>query len=468
MEEEKQNYKELLDDLKKKEPTEKEAKENMKMAYINIICILKKYCDLKEEYYHIISLWIIGTYIHKKFPTFPHLFFNAMKGSGKTRLLKLCSSMAYNGKMLIDLKESVLFRTAAISTFFIDEFEHIASDDKRNLRVLLNASYKRGLSVERSKKVKFCDGEDFIVDKFNLYCPIAMANIWGMEDVLSDRCISMTLERSNDMKRVRLLELFDEDDEIKAIKSQLGSVREVDIPLQRTYKQWNDYISNISTNTTTTTTYIPSTNTTFLKRVENSTLNSRDLELFFPLFIIADICGGLDEIINIAEGTSSAKKEEELIENEDIALYEFISQYEDDGNFVQLKQIMERFKIFYSDEYEDSKLKWFNSKWMGRALKRLNLIKNKRKVHGCREIILNVKKAKEKINIFHPVIKQLQVETKTETKKIIYTEADYYKEMGNIIGEDNLQRILKENMEKQCESAEIIPEIIKVTKEEKA
>jgi hypothetical protein len=43
--------------------------------YRTLIDILKKYLDLKEEYYPIISLWIIGTYFHNEFISYPYLFF---------------------------------------------------------------------------------------------------------------------------------------------------------------------------------------------------------------------------------------------------------------------------------------------------------------------------------------------------------------------------------------------------------
>ena len=43
---------------------------------------------LKEEYYDLVAVWIIGTYCMPGFETYPYLFINAQKGSGKTRLLK--------------------------------------------------------------------------------------------------------------------------------------------------------------------------------------------------------------------------------------------------------------------------------------------------------------------------------------------------------------------------------------------
>src|SRR3989304_10008157 len=57
------------------------------ICYENIIEVIKKYMDMPEEQIKIVSVWIIGTYFHDCFDTYPFLFLNAMRGSGKTRLL---------------------------------------------------------------------------------------------------------------------------------------------------------------------------------------------------------------------------------------------------------------------------------------------------------------------------------------------------------------------------------------------
>jgi len=56
---------------------EKEEEENKNLlydAYNNIKDLLRKYCDLKEEDYPIIATWIIGTYFHDQFHSYPYLF----------------------------------------------------------------------------------------------------------------------------------------------------------------------------------------------------------------------------------------------------------------------------------------------------------------------------------------------------------------------------------------------------------
>ena len=130
------------------------GEDGLKRYYHKIKKILKEYMDLDEEYYSLISIWIIGTYLHKHFPSYPYLYFNATKSSGKTRMLKIISNLAKNGKVAGSMTESVLFRTAKNRTICIDEFEKMDAKGNENLKLLLNSAYKRGIQVERMKKDK--------------------------------------------------------------------------------------------------------------------------------------------------------------------------------------------------------------------------------------------------------------------------------------------------------------------------
>ncbi len=455
-----------------REISEEDFSEILKEAYTKIIEVLKEYVDMREEYYPIVALWIIGTYFHKSFPSYPFLFFNAMKGSGKTRLLKLCSHLAKNGKVIASISEAVLFRTAHKSTFFIDEFEKIGGKEKQTLRELLNAAYKRGVSVERSKKYNFKGFEGYRVEKYDLYCPIAMANIWGMEEVLGDRCITLVLEKSENPYITRLLEIFGEDEKIREIKRILSSIGNVGSLKQKSgnepltpskaqnsgistgnegsvcsvaflffniYKSWNSYIKDLSKLNVSTKGESISTLTTLsingikrykhyslLEKIYKSELNARHLELFFPLFILGYFCGVLDDIIEIAKSIVKEKKELDVDESRDVSLIDFVSQQDATSNFVRLKDLVADFKQFFSDDEDEAK--WINSKWVGRALKRLNLIKDRRKVRGCREVILDVAKARSKIRMFKeepldypeskaPKVGEPETESKSQSEK---------------------------------------------------
>ncbi len=401
----------------KKENAIDEAKENkkakklLKSIFPTIQQVLRKYCDLKEEYYQIIALWIIGTYIHDEFTSFPFLFINAMRGSGKSRLLKLIASLSFNGKVLADIRESVLFRTAKGSTICIDEFEGVGSKEKSTVRELLNAAYKKGTLVERMKKVSSKDGERFEAESFDLYTSIAMANIWGMDEVLEDRCISMVLERSNDKIKTRLIEDFENDDTIVHLKKQLSLISVVMcrvVVLKNITQGWNAYLLNNNTQQHTThnnTQQQHDTNTTLsmFKKMDETSIDGRNIELFWALFVIAKAIGEkvFDSTLEISKEIVTKKKDDQFAESRDIAFIDFVSQQPSTLNFKPIVEISKLFRDFIGEIEDDDR--WVNSKWVGQALKRLNLITAKKRIASGRQVVLNIAKAQEKIKIFKVV-----------------------------------------------------------------
>ena len=387
------------------------ANEKLVEAYRNIIDILKEYLDLREDYYNIIALWIIGTYLHDQFPSYPYLFLNAMKGSGKTRTLKLITYLAKEGQMLNSLTQAVLFRTTG--TLAIDEFEGIGRKGIEDLRELLNSAYKKGTKVKRMRKAFSKEGEQQVVEEFNVYRPIVIANISGMESVLSDRCITLVLEKSNREDIVNLIELFEFDEKIiktKALLEELCNPKPVKkdesvkvvlvmVP-QGMYRKWNNYIKTTYTNNTNNINNATYTNDisppNAFKSIKLANINGRELELCFPLLIISDLVGEIKPTLTNLSLIMNERRQEDLIENTDISLYDFVSQQVEGLSFVSLKDyVVTKFR-----EHLQSSEDWINPTWMGRALKRLNLIKEKRRKHRGVEVILDIKKAQEKMKMF--------------------------------------------------------------------
>lgn len=419
----------------KEDISEEILKKTIKENYEKIIGVLMEYCDLREDHYPIIALWIIGTYLHKEFLTYPYLFFNAMKGSGKTRILKLISYLMNNGKLLVSLSEAVLFRTASSSGFCIDEIERIARQEQATLKELLNAAYKKGLKVERAEK----DGDSWIVVGYDVYCPIAMANIWGMEEVLADRCISLTLEKSNNQEITRLLENFEENEKINEIKKELNnvfSVYSVEKVTKSLYRAWNIFIHNYQKNIFIKNNIPPYTNRNNTNYTDNritndksshnlelfdkiyeTSLDSRHLELFFPLLILADFCSVdvLTELLETAQNIVKEKKAEDVVESKDVALIDYLSKKAETKEYQGLSELTASFKEYL--EEDDENAKWTNSRWLGRALKRLNLIKDKRRVGKGIEVVVNYDKAREKIKMFREIEPEPPKPTPPATEK---------------------------------------------------
>lgn len=386
------------------EKEREEAKKKITDAFYFVKDMLKEYCDMEEQYYDVVSLWILGTYFHSNFPSYPYLYFNATKGSGKSRTMGLVVTLC-NGEMLNSLTEAVLFRTKG--TLGIDEFESVERKGKEGLRELLNSAYKKGIKVKRMKKQRTEKGEQQVVEEFEVYRPIVMANIWGMENVLEDRCISIILEKSYKKEVTNLIEMFRTDPKIKVFLEEMEFLKNniwcslcSVVTMENIYTGWNTYIKHNNTNNTNNTHHINNTNNTkntdSLYNLINSTgIGGRDLELCLPLILIANEIS--EEILKITTLTLQsiilAKKDEEFIENKDVSLTDFVSQQTSEiDNWIPTTKLIAQFRNFLDTDEE-----WINVKWLGRALKRLKLYKEKRRRGKGVEVILNVEKAKEKM-----------------------------------------------------------------------
>jgi len=382
----------------------------LREVYEKIICKMKRFSDQPEENYNLIALWIIGTYYHKDFTTYPYLYFNAMKGSGKTRILNLIKSMSYEGKVFNNLSESSLFRTANKGhTICIDEFESMTAKENSSLREILNSGYKKGSIVMRMKKYKNKEGEGYEPEEFSLFCPIAMANISGIDNTVEDRCITLVLDKTDDKKFSLLIEDFETCPDVLFIKESLevltdfsvvsgvsgvcecqgGMYSSKDYP--KMIRDWNIYILYTLTtlnNSTLSEATLPvpinevsSVVLEFFQNITKSGLNSRQLEISFPLLYLARVLG--EDIFSRALGTlmriSDDKKMDDTYENRDSSFLMFLSEQEPTGEFVPISEITIGFRSWQREE-------WMNEKWVGKALRRLNLVIEKRRMSYGMEV----------------------------------------------------------------------------------
>jgi len=382
--------------------------EGLARYFAKIKAIIEEYMDMDEEFYTLVSLWIVGTYFHKQFPSYPYLFFNAMKGSGKTRILKIVASLSKNGKVVGSMTDAVLFRTAKQRTLCIDELEGINAKEKGSLRLLLNSAYKKGLGVERLTKRKTKDGEEQIIEEFEVYCPIAMANIRGMENVLADRCISIVLEKSSNNRIVKLMEDFGDNMEFKTTGGGLQrlteNIKDNSNIFGHVIQAWNSYSKNNKQNIVNSVNIVNKTDNTdniddftiLFQKIDNTNLSGRDLELFFPLFVLADMIGEdiLDKTMKTAQKVVKLRKESDREENKDIRLIEFIAQSNYEG-YIDLSRIAREFSEFYEED-----VRYNTSNSISRALKRLKLIIDRRNTGSKRQARIDVLKAQKKLLMF--------------------------------------------------------------------
>lgn len=400
------NVGEVVNQIKNdKELDQEKQRQEFLSLYSKIKEILNTYMDMSEYAYHTIALWIIGTYCYESFNTFPLLFINAVRGSGKTRLLKLIEAMAWNGKIEANLKEAVIFRTKKLHTIIIDEFEQVASKDSNTLRELINASYKRGAIVERMKEVTKEGKKSYEVESFDLYSPLVMANIWGMDDTVKDRCIVIHLDKSNNDTVTRLMEDFKNDEKIQSVKNLLlkhyklkgQSVDNVDVATLKTLvSTWNDYVLKKSVDKLYTlyTLSTLSSLATLFEKIYETEIYGRDLELFFPLFIISNRFGEeiLNETLEFSKQKFKEKNLEEYTDNPDIILLEFLwKNYHHLGlEYIYLHDIKSQYQLI-------ANLKELDTRTLSKMLERLNIIMDKKRDSKGVKVMIDLAKTNEKL-----------------------------------------------------------------------
>lgn len=335
--------------------------------------VFKKYLDTTENNISMLSLWLIGTYFHNQFETYPLLQLLAQKRSGKTRTLKLLSALAYksDGSVSTSPTETHLFRHKEGALFF-DEMENISSKERGAFRETLNAVYKRGNKIIRYKEKKTNEGREYVEDCFYPYYPLALANIAGLGDVLADRAVQIVLKRSTNLDKTRLVEDYLTNNEIIALKKKLERL-DTAIP-SNFFTEWNSYVSHLPLNNKDLE--------PFFEKVAETQIYGRALEIFFPLFVIAYLSNDLNSFLKVACEYVKLREQEEQTDDFDEILKNYVLEcpYKE---FTSLSLLLQSFR----DKLETPE-DWINSKWFGRALQRLDLIGQKRRINGKVQVLL--------------------------------------------------------------------------------
>lgn len=187
-----------LEDLQRFLSEDKATTVSAALVFIEIRQALLKFVDFrKESDADILTLWLMGTYFFPIFDAYPYIYLVGVKRSGKTKTLLIIEKLAFNAILSSNISPAVLFRLveARRCTLALDESEQLADKTKKEeLRELLNAGYKRGAPAYRVRKNS---KNDFEIEAFEVYGPKAIANIAGLDSVLEDRAITITMVRTD-------------------------------------------------------------------------------------------------------------------------------------------------------------------------------------------------------------------------------------------------------------------------------
>jgi hypothetical protein len=238
-----------------------------------------------ERQYDVLTAWVFATWIPELWNVSPYVFFVGIKNTGKTHALEVLQLICFRAKISVASTAPALFRS--IEKYgcipFIDESETLSQDAAVDIVACLNAGYKRS-----SAMVERCQGDGSNQD-------IVTFHIFGFKGIAGTKKLIATLEsRSivfNMAKNTRRLNVIVNENAAKKIRNGLlqwrfetllnnsvstNTIQEVDN--NDTYDAYDTYDACDSKTRT-----IPNLPEDFLA-IENG----RVIELFTPLYVVAD------------------------------------------------------------------------------------------------------------------------------------------------------------------------------------
>lgn len=231
--------------------------------------LLRKVVILKsDEHYWALTLWIAFCYSIPEFDFAPRLcFWSPEKRCGKSLALEVVSHLLPNPLVTSSISSASLFRILdrdKTKVILIDESDTVFGNrgDKEKaeaLRQLLNASFKRGLSVLR------CEGNNFEPKEFHIFAPIALAGIGtnAIPETVADRAIMVEMRRMLPNERITEFESDEVEEIFNPIKEKLEAFARSNESLYRTLRP----------------------------ELPRESLNARARDLWKPLYKVAECAG---------------------------------------------------------------------------------------------------------------------------------------------------------------------------------
>lgn len=173
--------------------------------YLKIKDYIKRFVLFSSDSYpSLLALWTMGTYLFMVFRYYPYIWLNAEKSSGKTLVMDVLSPILFNGELITNPTEAVIFRDVSrnLISMCIDEVEQLRKGDKDvygALIRLLNVGFSKSAIVKRAEPS--AQG-NFILKDYRAYSPKMFAGINDIDDVLRDRTIRIQLWRKKETEVV--------------------------------------------------------------------------------------------------------------------------------------------------------------------------------------------------------------------------------------------------------------------------
>ena len=231
-----------------------------------------------------LALWAFATHLFSIFDCFPYLaVVSPARRCGKTRLLEILGLLCARPERTSNISEAALFRIIEKQkpTLLLDEMEQLREKGERAqiLRNLLNAGNRRNAVAIR------CADGGAQIERCNVFCPKALAAIGSLPDTISDRAISVPMQRKIRDEKVERFLFQRAEPEARAMREEIAAWAE----------QNADTIA-----------------AAYAKAPDLDFLGDRDAEAWMPLFSVLAVADSprLSRLKHCAEVLSGQKQED--------------------------------------------------------------------------------------------------------------------------------------------------------------
>jgi putative DNA primase/helicase len=158
-----------------------------------IIDTLRRYVVLPAPSLLTVALWVLRAHAHDAFDINPRLaLLSPEKRCGKTTLLELLEHLVPRPLATSNVTAATVFRVIELAkpTLLIDEIDSFFSDERNELRGVLNSGHRRAAAY-----VLRCVGDDQEPRAFSTWCPMILCGIGHLPGTLADRSIEIAMQR---------------------------------------------------------------------------------------------------------------------------------------------------------------------------------------------------------------------------------------------------------------------------------
>jgi hypothetical protein len=149
-----------------------------------------------------LASWVIGSYFYRAFNFYPYIAFHGIKGTAKSKSLRLLSYLAFNSELELSPTEAGIYRGVEETrgTLCFDEYDGIDERTRGAIHAILRSGFQKGGVVKRNKKMKINGCEGFGLERLETYSPKAFAGVWELQE-FSERCVRVLHKKTTDMEK---------------------------------------------------------------------------------------------------------------------------------------------------------------------------------------------------------------------------------------------------------------------------